>query len=690
MELKRCVFRRRPAWLGIFAAFLALVAVPTGPARAETRGSAATPVVIVLDGSGSMWGGLGDASLSKLAAVRQSLEASLPQIARRSRLGLATFGPGCRSAEMAVAPGEAALESVLTVLQKFNPRGKGPLVAGIEAAVDAIAPEDAGHVIVFHDGLDNCGQNICTAAETIARTHRRLAVHTVSLDLEAAEERAVSCLSAATGGRAFTIGDTAELDAAVAEIVALIAGEKPVETAAPAPPPEPAAPQGPPRLIASASLAEGGAPLTMPLTWRVTDAATGALINETVATSLSLPLRAGRVRVEASAGEIHVAREIEIAAEGPTSVELPLGAGHARFETGVKKLASEADEPLIRLHRLEAGKKAGAKERVAAPLWIARGTAAEALLPPGTYRAVAEFGLARAEMEVSVTSGAELAVALPLEAGRLELSGREAGPGNGTGTGPGTGPGTGQGTAAASGAGNIIYTLAVDDPSRPSGQREIARSAHPRPKFILSTGSYVVTARIGEAEVRRVVAVRKEEVTRETLTGDLARLTVTATINSGSRDNGLGFDGDAQPIVATVTPLGPDGKPQGSGRMVRLGHSFAIEPGRYSVSARLGATGPSARRDIAVAAAADTKVALDIGAAELTISSAPMSGNVSAALCELRNPADERVWRGIETTARIALAPGRYTLRCGSGALRREGPITLAAGERRTVSTGTP
>lgn len=672
MDLKRFDFRRQPTWLRMVAAFLALAALATGPARAETRSGAPTPVVIVLDGSGSMWGGLGDASLSKLAAVRQSLEASLPQIARRARLGLATFGPGCRSAEMAVAPGEAALEPVLTILQKFNPRGKGPLVAGIEAAVDAIAPEDGGHVIVFHDGLDNCGQNICTAAESIARTHPRLAVHTVSLDLEAAEERAVSCLSAATGGRAFTIGDTDELDAAVAEIAALIAGEKPVETATPAPPPEPAAPQGPPRLIASASLAEGGAPLTMPLTWRVTDAATGALLNEAVATSLSLPLRAGRVRVEASAGEIRVSREIEIAAEGPTNIELPLGAGHARFETGVKKLASEAEEPLIRLHRLEPGKKSGAKERVAAPLWIARGTAAEALLPPGAYRAVAEFGLARAEMEVSVTSGAELSVALPLEAGRLELSGREAG----------------QGTASATG--NIVYTLAVDDPSRPSGQREIARSAYPRPKFILSTGSYVVTARIGEAEVRRVVAVRKGEVTRETLTGDLARLTVTATINSGSRDNGLGFDGDAQPIVATVTPLGADGKPQGSGRLVRLGHSFAIEPGRYSVSARLGATGPSARRDIAIAAAADTKVALDIGAAELTISGAPMSGNVSAALCELRNPADERVWRGIETTARIALAPGRYTLRCGSGALRREGPITLAAGERRTVSTGTP
>ncbi len=399
----------------------------------------------------------------------------------------------------------------------------------------------------------------------------------------------------------------------------------------------------------------------MPLAWRVLDVESGAVLSETVAASLSMPAKPGRVRVEAIAGKIAVHQEVEIAAAGTTTASLVLGAGLARFETGARKLANEAEEPLIRLDRLAEGRRGGERQGIATPLWIARGTAAEALLPPGSYRAVAEFGLARAETDITITAGSETSVALPLEAGRLELS---------TSGWP---------------TDQVVYTLAVNDPSRPSGQRVIARTAHPNPAFVLSTGSYLVTATIGGAELRRVLAVRQGEVTREGFTSELGRLAVSTTVNTRKPDSD-------HPVLLSLKSLGGAPGLQGDpyGRTVPPGRTIAVEPGRYRLTARLGPAGPAAERDIEIAAGQEASFLIDIPAAELQITGAPMSGDVSAALCELRNAANVRVWRGIETAARVAVSPGRYTLRCGAGVLRREVVVALAAGERKTVSPTAP
>lgn len=613
-----------------------------------------------------MWGGLGSDGASKLAGVRQSLDRALPRIAGRLPIGLATFGPGCRSAEMVVPPGHGTVERIALTLQRFNPRGKGPLVASLETAAQSFAPGARGHVVLFHDGLDNCGQNACAAAEAIRKSHPGVAIHTVSLGLEAAEQQAIACVALSTGGRAVAVADAAKLETAVADLAALIAGD----WATPAPPPAPAAPvqsepapdNAPPRLVARAKLAAGTPPLTMPLAWRVIDAQTGAVTNETVAASLALPAKPGRVRVEAVAGRITVVRDVEIAATGTTEVDLVLEAGLARFETGARKLANDSEEPLIRLDRLADDRRAGERRGIATPLWIARGTAAEALLPPGSYRAVAEFGLARAETDITVTAGSETSVALPLEAGRLELS---------TTGWP---------------AEQVGYTLAVNDPSRPSGEREIARSAHPSPAFVLSTGSYVVTASIAGAELRRVLAVRQGEVTRENFSGGLGRLLVRATVNAARPDA-------HHPVMLTLRPLAAAPQPQSgalASRRVPAERPVAVEPGRYRLSARLGPGGPAAERDIEIAAGQEATVGVDIAVAELQITGAPVSGSASAALCELRDAASQRVWRGMESAARIAVAPGRYTLRCGSGVMRRETAVAIAAGEKKAVAPAAP
>ncbi len=64
--------------------------------------------MIVVDGSGSMWGNLGTDKRPKLEMVREALRALLPSLRTDARVGLASFGHrrrgNCGDAEVIVPP----------------------------------------------------------------------------------------------------------------------------------------------------------------------------------------------------------------------------------------------------------------------------------------------------------------------------------------------------------------------------------------------------------------------------------------------------------------------------------------------------------------------------------------------------------------------------------------------------------
>ena len=628
-------------------------------------------LVAVIDGSGSMWGGLGGDGTSKLAAARLALEQTLPQLAQSANLGLVTFGPGCRSADVVVEPAAGDAAAVVAPLAKFNPRGKGPLSAGLNVAAETFPAGARGAIVLLHDGLDNCGEDQCAAATAIAAAHPGVVIHTISLAMEAAEVDAISCVAKSTGGRAFKVEDTAGVTHAMGEIADLMVrtgpAQPPPQTATLAPLPAPAT-KGPPRLLASVSLAQGRPPLAMPLQWRVSEATSGSLLHESLAPTLSAMLPKGPVRIEVSSGRVKVERQADIAAQGDTRIEIALDAGIVRFDTGAKRLASDAEEPLIRLEGLDAAtpvsdataKVAGrvdgqdaAAAQAATPLWIARGKAIEALLPPGRYRAIAEFGLARTSAPVTVAPGSELNLALPLEAGRLEL------------------------TSSTKLARDIVYQIFIDDPDRPGGRREIARTAHPSPSFVLSTGTYYITARSGMREARRLVTVRSGEVTREAFALDTAQLTVSATLN--------GAPPGAAPLGLAIASLGAEAASSHMSRPISLGQPLDMAAGRYRITVRHGAGEASTSREVELTAGQQHRIAIDLTTAELHIDTSAAAGATGGARCEVV-ASGRIVWRTVEANPRTVLDPGTYAVRCRAADVVREAAITLAAGDTQRVA----
>lgn len=623
--------------------------------------------VAVIDGSGSMWGGLGSDGASKLAAARQALEQTLPQLAPSANLGLVTFGPGCRTADLAVEPTANDAAAVVAPLAKFNPRGKGPLSAGLKVAAETFPAGSRGAIVLFHDGLDNCGEDQCAAASVIATAHPGVAIHTISLGMEAAEVDAISCVSNKTGGLAFAAEDAAGVARSLSEIANLMVRAEPAPPVPQATVPRPlpaSTTSGPPRLVASVSLADGKPPLATPMQWRITDVASRKLLHEALAPALAVVLPKGPVRIEVASGRVKVDRQAEIAAEGDTRIDIALDAGIVRFDTGAKRLASDADEPLIRLESLAAAAPAAdagahiaghgtVAAQTATPLWIARGKAIEALLPPGQYRAIAEYGLARASAPVTVAPGSELNLSLPLEAGRLEL------------------------TSSSKLVGEIVYQVSIDDPDRPGGRREIARTAHPSPSFVLSTGTYYIAARSGWREVRRLVTVRSGEVTREAFTLDTAQLIVTATLN--------GAPAGAAPLGLSITPLTSEAAASRTTRPVSLGQPLDLAAGRYRITVRHGAGMASVSREVDLSAGQQQRIAINLTTAELRIDTSITAGATGGARCEVIS-GGRVVWRTVEVSPRTVLDPGAYTVRCRVADVVRETAIALAAGDQQRVS----
>lgn len=667
----------------VLAAFLACMTL-SGPGLAQDGAGKPAVLMAVVDGSGSMWGALGSDGHSKLTATREALETVLPRLAGSTRLGLATFGPGCRSATVAVAAdGASGAEAVTAPLVKFNPRGKGPLGAGLKVAADAFGAGDSGMIVLFHDGLDNCGEDQCAIAAAVAKERPGLKISTISLDMEPAQVAAIGCVAKATGGRAFAVEDRDGVVKAMEDIALLVGGtptapaaahatpavpSTPAVAGAPGTPPVPAevSRRGPSRLVASARLATGGPAVSMPLSWRVSAKDGGKVLHEAVAPTLAVELPAGAVHVEVRSGRIVIGRDVEIAKDGDSAVDVVLNAGIVRFDTGAKRLASDAEEPLIRLEQVADGavgagdataaKTAPAGAARATPLWIARGKAIEAMLPPGSYRAVAEYGLARVAAPVLVRAGEAVNLSLPLEAGRLELS------------------------SVPAGLTDVVYRLEIDDPDRAGGKRELTRTAHAAPAFVLSTGTYYVTAFAGGQELRRLVTVRSGEVTREAFKIEVSSLEVSATVN--------GAPPGREPLVAFVRAAGDGGAPRDglTERQISFGRPLRLLPGVYRVQVRQGLAGASAEREVKLAAGAAQRIVVDLKTAQVALDLSGGDGSPQGALCELKSATAGTVWRTVEVRPSQVVAPGQYTLSCRSGETIREYAVTAAAGQVTRVA----
>ena len=181
--------------------------------------------MVIVDGSGSMWGNLGADKRPKLEVVRDALRALLPSLRPEARVGLASFGHrrrgNCGDAEVIVPPEAGSAERLAVPVDKMNAMGKGPIVLALRESANAIAGATPASIVLVADDLDNCGQDVCAAMGEILVASPNLVVHTVAVGFDKAKLAHIACIAQQTGGKLWDAQDAAGVGSALGQAVTL-------------------------------------------------------------------------------------------------------------------------------------------------------------------------------------------------------------------------------------------------------------------------------------------------------------------------------------------------------------------------------------------------------------------------------------------------------------------------------------
>ena len=370
---------------------------------------AAQPAMLVLDASGSMWGRI--EGRTKIEIAREVVAGLMSRWPVGRPIGLMAYGHrrsgDCADIEVLAQP--AADPAAITALvRRITPRGRTPMADSVRVAAEALGP-GGGSVILVSDGIETCHPDPCAVAQAIARSGVRLVIHTVGFGIsDPAAVAQLRCMAEATGGRAVTAQDAAEL----AEALDRAAAAPTPGPRAAAPRPEPV-PQ--PRLIVTLRLCATCEPMTG-------DAGILLRRGEAVVATNGDPF--GRF-FDLQPGAYQVSVETPYFTRGPVVATVPaLGAGRidvvldagwlvgdVRSEPSGTDVTDRARLEWEALGELPDGDHRGG-EAQGGPSF---------LVPVGTHRLTARIGNAQGSTEGAVTAGEVVVVRVPIRFGTLAL-----------------------------------------------------------------------------------------------------------------------------------------------------------------------------------------------------------------------------------------------------------------------------
>ncbi|WP_226554825.1 vWA domain-containing protein [Celeribacter naphthalenivorans] len=194
--------------------------------------------VIVMDGSGSMWGQID--GRPKLEIAKEALAEVLQDVPPGRELGLLAYGHrrkgDCGDIELLVPPAPGTVSEVLGSANTMRFLGKTPLTEAVrQAAIGLRSTEEAATVILITDGIETCEGDPCALARELEAGGVDFTAHVVGFGLSREEGAALSCLATETGGRYIEARDATALRTALNQTIASTPAPETTGTLPPAP-----------------------------------------------------------------------------------------------------------------------------------------------------------------------------------------------------------------------------------------------------------------------------------------------------------------------------------------------------------------------------------------------------------------------------------------------------------------------
>jgi len=260
------------------AFLVALFVLVSAPLTVLAQSDDRPNTILVLDGSGSMWGQID--GVNKITIAQGVIADLLADMPDDQSLGLTVYGHNrrgdCSDIETLVAPAPGSQEEILAAVNAINPRGRTPMSDAVVAAAEALRhTENAATVILVSDGIETCDADPCAIAAELEAAGIGFTAHVVGFDVasEPAARAQMQCIAENTGGLFLTADNADELSDALEQVVMA-----PVPT---------------PMRLEAQVLPDRSLP-TRPVTWEVLDGTGAVLLG---------PLSGGVVDVELMAGD---------------------------------------------------------------------------------------------------------------------------------------------------------------------------------------------------------------------------------------------------------------------------------------------------------------------------------------------------------------------------------------------------
>lgn len=202
--------------------------------------AAQTTTMIVMDGSGSMWGQID--GRPKLEIARETAAEALAGLPEGRVLGLMAYGHrrrgDCSDIELLVPPAAGGAATILEAVNAMRFQGKTPLTEAVRQAAAALRSTEApATVVLVTDGIETCEADPCALAAELEASGVDFTAHVIGFGLTRDEGAAVACIAENTGGRYLQASDAEALTEALAQTVG--GAETPPAQAPPEPePPE--------------------------------------------------------------------------------------------------------------------------------------------------------------------------------------------------------------------------------------------------------------------------------------------------------------------------------------------------------------------------------------------------------------------------------------------------------------------
>lgn len=334
--------------------------------------AAGSDLVLILDGSGSMWGRVGGSI--KIVEAKQVMGDLLTEVPPGVDISLVAYGHrrqgDCTDIETLAAFGTPTA-TIAERVKGLTPLGKTPIAASLQKGADQLAGRDRSSTLVLvSDGIETCSGDPCALAGSLRAADADLVIHTVGFGVADDAQRQLQCVAQKGGGNYYHADSGEALRKALFEVRDATAKQEP-------PPPPPEAPKLPEVKAGDSKRIVVAGPGTIilkpapwvkmpPYRWSVADAETGE--EKGHSESDRLRVKAGEYRLtwrQDEHGSIDIPLTEVVAVASKQTVEVPI-------DTGLRLTAPEG---------------------IAAPYkWSLRPGDAPLRDAPGSRRLAADFG----------------------------------------------------------------------------------------------------------------------------------------------------------------------------------------------------------------------------------------------------------------------------------------------------------